>query len=202
MTAPEVVQLRTVIESLWPNAKRLEDTAVLIWQRVLADTDLERATAAVVAMNRDGREWEPTPGQIATATEPLGNALPYGEAKQLLLDALARFGAGGEAAGLRWLAERSPQTARWAASGWRTLALAPISGEHGGIVDRDWRADYRSVVERMEGERARGQIAPVVSGRIAQLERGDAKLLERSLNPLDVLAHIGGVVRDEIEAGR
>ncbi|MFZ1694204.1 MAG: hypothetical protein WAT74_13475, partial [Flavobacteriales bacterium] len=135
MTSAEVVELRTVIESLWPNAKRLEDAAVLIWQRVLADTDLEAATSAVVAMNREGREWEPTPGQIASATEPLAHALPYPEAKQLLLSAL-RFGLDGEAEGLRWLAERSPQAARWAASSWTALYMAPINGEYGGIIDR------------------------------------------------------------------
>lgn len=198
MTAPEVVQLRTVIESLWPNAKRLEDTAVLIWQRVLADTDLERATAAVVAMNREGREWEPTPGQIASACEPLGHALPYAEAKQLLLEAM-RFGIDGEAAGLRWLAERSPHTARWAASSWRTLYMAPINGEHGGIIDRDWRADYRSVVERMEGERSRGRISPAVSSRLAQLERGQQQI-GSTLRPMNVLEALGGE-QQQIGAG-
>lgn len=186
MTVEDVIDLRGLIEALWPNARQLDDQQTLIWHTVLAGLDRQDAITAVVSLNRQGREFEPTPGQILAAADHGTTALPWPQALALIRQAAGSYGRGREADALRWLAARSMHTARFAAENWRQLCTEPVDGQHGGAVESRWRADYHETCRQITAELSTGQLRPAVRDRIAQLERGapGARGGLRQLNPI------------------
>lgn len=65
MTISEVIDLRVLIDGMWPNTRPLDDSQVQVWQLVLEHTPLDAASTALIRFAREGHQWPPTPGQIA-----------------------------------------------------------------------------------------------------------------------------------------
>lgn len=170
MTLAEWNQVYGLMVSLWPNTKMPTTDVLRLSLPVVAGVSFEDAQRVVLEASSSGDEWPPRPGQIVAAMSPLGAIAPWPEALQLVRQACGQFGRNDEAGGLRWLAARSPHTARFAAECWRELCNAEIDGPFGGAIETRWRQDYQTTVDVIGSEQARGQLRPAVRDRIARLE--------------------------------
>lgn len=199
MTLPEWIECQALIVAFWPHAPHLTEQQIRLQHQLVAHIDQQQAQHAISAHARSGREFPPTPGQIVAATTELPDAPTWPEAKALIVQACGRFGRDREADGLRWLAGRAPQVARFCADQWKTLCLDGIDGEKGGAVEHRWRADYAQVCRQMSDETAQGQLRPVVRDRLAHLEHGQpgARRGLRQMNPAAALPATAGEIEGQ-----
>jgi len=199
MTLPEWIECQALIVAFWPHAPHLTEQQIRLQHQLVAHIDQQQAQHAISAHARSGREFPPTPGQIVAATTELPDAPTWPEAKALIVQACGRFGRDREADGLRWLAGRAPQVARFCADQWRQLCDAEIDGDYGGAVETRWRQDFQTVCRQMGDEIAQGQLRPVVRDRLAHLERGQpgARKGLRQMNPAAALPATAGEIEGQ-----
>jgi len=201
MTLREWNRLHALIVALWPQAQAPTVEALELSLPVVEHLEFEQACQIVRGFSMTGEKWPPAPGEIAArgALDQLPDTPTWPEAKALIVKACGRFGRGREADGLRWLAGRAPQVARFCADQWETLCLAEIDGDYGGAVETGWRRDYQAVCQQMGDEIARGHLRPVVRDRLAHLERGQpgARHGLRQMNPAAALPAAQGELVEE-----
>ena len=199
MTLPEWIECQVLIVAFWPHTQRLDEQQIRLQHQLVAHLDPQAAQAAITGWARAGREFPPTPGQVVAACTDLPDAPTWPEALSLIRQACGRFGRDREADGLRWLAGRAPQVARFAADQWKPLCLADIDGDRGGAVAHGWQRDYQTVCQQMNEEIARGQLRPVVRDRLAHLEHGKpgARRGLRQMNPAAALPAPAGELSEE-----
>lgn len=199
MTLAEWIECQVLIVAFWPHTQRLDEQQIRLQHQLVAHLDPQAAQAAITGWARAGREFPPTPGQVVAACTDLPDAPTLPEALSLIRQACGRFGRDREADGLRWLAGRAPQVARFAADQWRQLCDAEIDGAYGGAVENRWRTDYTLACQQMSDETARGQLRPVVRDRLAHLEHGKpgARRGLRQMNPAAALPAPAGELSEE-----
>lgn len=201
MTLREWNRLHALIVALWPQTQAPTVEALELSLPVVEHLEFEHACQIVRAFSMSGEKWPPAPGEIAarSALDRLPAAPAWPEAKALIVQACGRFGRDREADGLRWLAGRAPQVARFCADQWRQLCDAEIDGDYGSAVETRWRQDFQTVCRQMGDEIAQGQLRPVVRDRLAHLEHGQpgARKGLRQMNPAAALPAPAGELAEE-----
>lgn len=184
MTLEEWAQVEALVAATWPHAKRMDRDQVRLRHQIVSDLTREQAVDAVTRMAREGREFPPQPPQIAAhVVERARQAAPaVGTVMATLLQAASQFGAGTyvadrrqhEAQVLRWLAERSPHAARFAAEfGWAQFCREGLSDpEYGGAVRQRLERSIQGTISGLEREIREDRLLPLVSDRIRSLEAG------------------------------
>lgn len=77
MTKDEFSRCLALVRVYWPNGtKAWTAEAVTAWESLLLHLDVASVAAAIQVIAMDGKEWPPTPGQIAKRTLELTQPLP------------------------------------------------------------------------------------------------------------------------------
>lgn len=200
MTLAEWAQIEAFISAAWPQARQMDRDQVRMRHALVEDLERSAVLAEVQRMAVAGREWPPSPGQLAAAVRESARppAPAPGAVIALLERAAGTFGAQREADALRWLVSESPHAARFAAEfGWRQFCREGLYGEHGGAVRQRIERSAQSTISGLEREIAEQRVLPLVGDRIRMLEAGGGE--RRGLRALSAEGLLPP--RGELEAG-
>lgn len=177
MTLSEWIEAQATIRALWPHAQALDERALRLQHRLVVDVDREVALEAIAAHARSGAQWPPTPGQVAQFVSQAehGEALSWTSAYRLVCRAVRKYGRNGEAEALRFLLDRSPHVAEFAAEyGWRRLCTEPTEDpDHGGAVLQRLERAYLAHCRQVDRDLVQGRVPQLAARRAVALESGD-----------------------------
>lgn len=169
MTGREWLEVEQAMVLLWPSYRPDPDEARAraglvgeLWAGLTRDA----ALAAVRSLSMEGREFAPTPGQIARRAQRQARTRPPGWDEAWAAIRAATRGGGG-LDGKRRLEALPAPVAAWARPRWHELCYAPVEAERGGAIIAAWRREYEawtadeeSCAAALRRERARRELPP------------------------------------------
>ena len=174
MTDQQWARIVARITANWPH-QLPPATALAKWRADLDPQNPEQVEVAVEALYRDGREYPPNGAQILAKLGDLDRDDPdHGEAWNLAMRCVQKFGFYQQVDGLDWLHDQSPAVAKAVETyGYADLCHADLDNEN--TVRAQFREVYKGVVSRRERE---SNYSGLPSAGLKGLDRGPKRIGE------------------------